>query len=222
MTVSEISRVNIDATDMRILEILMENARIDCKAIAKKVGVSDRTVARRIKKMEEKGIIKGYKVEIGKELIKSRLIKLTPRLSSHELIETNASEWDNLAITMKDIFGVASAVILFNIGLAIGRCYGEQIKRISVDRHEQSLNLGYIFQAKGWGKLSYDELDFERGYGKITVSKIPFKQKITNHIIRGIICGCLEKICNKKVSVKKIESRDIADNNVRFVFEISK
>ncbi len=63
--------LNVDTLDLKILEIFKNNARIDCKTVAQKVGFSDRTIARRIKRMEEKGVIRGYQVEIDKELIPS-------------------------------------------------------------------------------------------------------------------------------------------------------
>lgn len=215
---NELDQLNVDSIDVEILKILMKNARIECKAIANKIGVSDRTVARRIRKMEEKGIIKGYRVEINKQLVKSGLLKLTPMLISDELVETDASEWDSISSALKDIFGVASSVILFNIGLAIGKCYGKKLKEIFKNKHEVWLSFSQLFEVRGWGKLLYDEIDFQKGYGKITISRMPFKNSLTANIVRGIICGCLEIVCRKKVSVKQVGS---TNNMQKFVFKTS-
>lgn len=59
---------NIDDLDLEILKFLQKNARARCNEIAKGVFVSDRTVARRIKRMESNGIIKGYRVELCEEI----------------------------------------------------------------------------------------------------------------------------------------------------------
>lgn len=57
---------NLDKVDQKILEILNENARTPSKEIAtelRKSGhdVSDRTIRKRIERLEKSGIIKGYK-----------------------------------------------------------------------------------------------------------------------------------------------------------------
>ena len=57
---------NQDKVDQKIIEILHKNARISSKDIAtelRKIGhdVSDRTIRKRIERLEKTGIIKGYK-----------------------------------------------------------------------------------------------------------------------------------------------------------------
>jgi len=50
----------VDDLDLAILCALRDNARISNLELAKMLGVSEATVRRRIKIMEEKGIIRGY------------------------------------------------------------------------------------------------------------------------------------------------------------------
>lgn len=50
----------VDDLDLAILCALRENARISNLELAKMLGISEATVRRRIKIMEEKGIIRGY------------------------------------------------------------------------------------------------------------------------------------------------------------------
>jgi len=52
----------LNETDMKILQVLLEDARFSSRQIAKRVGVSVGTVLSRIKRMEEDGLIKGYSV----------------------------------------------------------------------------------------------------------------------------------------------------------------
>lgn len=57
---------NLDKVDQKIIEILNSNARTPSKEIAielRKMGhdVSDRTIRKRIERLEKSGIIKGYK-----------------------------------------------------------------------------------------------------------------------------------------------------------------
>ena len=50
----------VDETDLRILAMLRENARVSLKNIAEKTFLSSTAVSARIEKLEEKGYIKGY------------------------------------------------------------------------------------------------------------------------------------------------------------------
>ncbi len=50
----------IDGIDRRILELLQEDARLSNAALANEVGLTVSTVHERVKKLEKKGIIKGY------------------------------------------------------------------------------------------------------------------------------------------------------------------
>lgn len=52
--------MRLDETDVKILKVLTLYARLSSRQIAKQCGVSIGTVLSRIKKMEKKGIIKGY------------------------------------------------------------------------------------------------------------------------------------------------------------------
>jgi Lrp/AsnC family transcriptional regulator, leucine-responsive regulatory protein len=53
--------VNFDATDRKILSILREDGRASHAAIAKKVGLSAPAVGERVRKLEQSGVIKGYR-----------------------------------------------------------------------------------------------------------------------------------------------------------------
>jgi Lrp/AsnC family transcriptional regulator, leucine-responsive regulatory protein len=54
----------LDATDMRILRILLEDARTSVADIARAVGMSAPSVSERMKRLEENGTIGGYSAQI--------------------------------------------------------------------------------------------------------------------------------------------------------------
>ena len=54
----------MDATDYKILEILLEDGRIPMKELAQKVCLSAPAAAERVKRLEEENIITGYKANI--------------------------------------------------------------------------------------------------------------------------------------------------------------
>ncbi len=58
----------LDETDLQILSLLKENARISLKNIAEKTFLSSTAVSARIEKLEENGYIKGYFTKINSQV----------------------------------------------------------------------------------------------------------------------------------------------------------
>lgn len=54
----------LDDTDVLIITLLSKNARISVADLARQVGMSAPSVNERIKRLEESGVIAGYRVEI--------------------------------------------------------------------------------------------------------------------------------------------------------------
>ena len=50
----------LDELDKSILSVLLEDGRASCREIARILGVSPATVAKRLRKLENSGLIKGY------------------------------------------------------------------------------------------------------------------------------------------------------------------
>ena len=59
----------IDEIDKEILRILQEDARISFSKIAKKLNLSEATIHMRVKKMKEKGVLKGFIADIDAEKV---------------------------------------------------------------------------------------------------------------------------------------------------------
>lgn len=55
---------DLDATDARILEALIQDARISIAELARAVGLSPPSVSERIKRLEEAGVIEGYTLAV--------------------------------------------------------------------------------------------------------------------------------------------------------------
>jgi Lrp/AsnC family transcriptional regulator, leucine-responsive regulatory protein len=56
--------IMIDTADRLLLEALSRDARMSLKALAAHAGLSSPSAAERIRKLEERGVIKGYTAEI--------------------------------------------------------------------------------------------------------------------------------------------------------------
>ena len=59
----EIERL-LDETGWHILEALQENARLSFSELGQRVGLSSPAVAERVRRMEDAGIISGYRAEV--------------------------------------------------------------------------------------------------------------------------------------------------------------
>ena len=67
----------LDETDFKILDTLLDDARLSSRQIADRVGVSVGTVLSRIKRMENEGIIKGYSAIVDHERLGYELTVVT-------------------------------------------------------------------------------------------------------------------------------------------------
>ena len=88
--------MELDKTDKKILNVVIENSRLSLRQIAKKLGVSVATVMHHLNRMEDEKIIKkytaypdyekiGYDVEVVIEIriSKGKLLEVEKRLAVH-------------------------------------------------------------------------------------------------------------------------------------------
>lgn len=59
----------MDAIDLRLVELLRENARVSFAELARKVGLSAPAVHERVGKLESSGVIRGYRADVAPEPI---------------------------------------------------------------------------------------------------------------------------------------------------------
>ena len=107
------------------------------------------------------------------------------------------------------------------IGLSIGRTYGTLLKRFYDERENLLSNFCNLFKSNGWGEVSLIKVDYETGYGLINVSSFPFKSTLSENLIRGIVAGFLEKMYDRKFTVKKLESVAEVKDVRKLVLEVN-
>ncbi len=66
----------MDDKDKKIIELLSQNSRMPYTEIAKKLGVTETTVRKRIEELEKKGVIKKYTIEVDPEKLGYRTITI--------------------------------------------------------------------------------------------------------------------------------------------------
>ncbi len=67
----------LDDKDLAILRMLAENARITYTEIAKRIGLSDVAVIKRIRKLEQMGIIRRYTIDVDPARLGYRSVSIT-------------------------------------------------------------------------------------------------------------------------------------------------
>ena len=81
----------MDITDYKIIEILQKEGRISMKDLGKIVGLTSPAVSERVKRLEESGVIEGYKAIVNPNAL-GRVIKAFVNISLpsnkyHEFLE---------------------------------------------------------------------------------------------------------------------------------------
>ena len=78
--------IDLDDIDKQIIALLQENARISNREIAKKVGLTATPTIERVKRLERKGVIKGYMAVLEKEKVgKGMTVFVKVTLSIHQM-----------------------------------------------------------------------------------------------------------------------------------------
>ncbi len=104
----------LSETDVKILQVLLEDARFSSRQIAKKVGVSVGTVLSRIKKMEDDELIKGYSVIMNHERLGYELtVVMEVTVSKGRLVEmeNEIAKTPNVC-SVYDVTGLTDAFII--------------------------------------------------------------------------------------------------------------
>lgn len=75
--------VELDEADIKILKELQKNSRLSFEELGKRTGISKSTIYRKVKRMEDLGIIRRYTISIdhsvfGQEVVAFVLIKIEP------------------------------------------------------------------------------------------------------------------------------------------------
>jgi DNA-binding Lrp family transcriptional regulator len=106
--------MDLDKTDVKILKILLENARLSHRQIAKKVKVSVGTVIAKIQKMERSGIIHGYSALVDYENLGYDLTIITEIIVSKGKLLDVEKEIAKIPNTcaVYDVTGTTDAIVI--------------------------------------------------------------------------------------------------------------
>ncbi|RUU42531.1 Lrp/AsnC family transcriptional regulator [Mesorhizobium sp. M6A.T.Ce.TU.002.03.1.1] len=146
-----IYRPKLDPTDVAIIEALQEDGRIGISELGRRVGLSQPATSERVKRLEERGIVAGYKAVIDPAALGLGTMAVIRLRTTHEHIQACLKKFaqlpeviEVLRVTGEDCFllkvVVPSPPDLESIVDAIGR-YGAVTTNV-VLRAEQPKRLG--------------------------------------------------------------------------------
>ena len=133
----------MDNTDVRILECLRKNARINASDIADKVNLSASTVSDRIRKLETSGIIRGYTVVLDpQKLNKDIMALITVAIEDPKFNEgfENAVSFDYLLKVITDNTKSLESVLNYIKGIAgVGKTVTNIVLNVCKNEHSISV-----------------------------------------------------------------------------------
>ncbi len=77
----------LDERDLKIIEILKEDARTPISEIAKELNISNTAVKKRIKKLEKEGVIVGYTIKTNDQILGKKKAMLIIHLNLDKFTE---------------------------------------------------------------------------------------------------------------------------------------
>ncbi|TIT39757.1 MAG: AsnC family transcriptional regulator, partial [Mesorhizobium sp.] len=81
------TRARLDPTDMAIVEILQEDGRIGISALGRRVGLSQPATSERVKRLEERGIVSGYRAVVDPTALGLGTMAVIRLRTTHEHIQ---------------------------------------------------------------------------------------------------------------------------------------
>jgi predicted hydrocarbon binding protein len=117
----------------------------------------------------------------------------------------------------------AASVILFIAALKCGTSSCRKIKRKAKTKEEALNHLSKLKSEQNWGKLSFHDVDFEKGSGKIIVldSFETVARKTSQpscHFLRGFLAGFLSELFKKSIKVNEEKCAGKGDEHCEFTF----
>lgn len=106
--------MNLDATDRALLTLLSEDARVSHRSLARTLGIAQGTVTNRVRRLEQEGVIEGYRVALnpaqlgwsmtimaGLRIQKGRMIDVQQRISADPrvfAVYDVTGDWDSIVL----------------------------------------------------------------------------------------------------------------------------
>ena len=118
----------------------------------------------------------------------------------------------------------AASVILYMAALKCGTNSCRRVKKRFKTKEEALNSLSKLKKEERWGKMSFQNVNFENGTGKVIITKsfetIARKtEQPSCHFFRGFLAGFLSELFKKTVTVAEENCAAKGDKQCEFTFE---
>ena len=139
--------------------------------------------------------------------------------------------FNDMASALELIFSPsAAAVILFTAAVRCGSQWYNRMKKKFETNEEAIRILSEVKKEENWGKLSFRDVDFVNGSGKIivvdsleTVARKVGKGREASqpccNLLRGFLSGFLSELFEKSITVTEEKCAGTGDEHCEFTFE---
>ncbi|MEM4577104.1 MAG: Lrp/AsnC family transcriptional regulator [Candidatus Nezhaarchaeales archaeon] len=107
-------QVKLDEVEKAIIRELLANARLSFREIARRIGTSTATVANKVKKLEEEGVIKGYTAVVDAEKLGydiAAVIEIVISRGKVTEVEEDVARMPNVQ-AVYDVTGQSDAIVI--------------------------------------------------------------------------------------------------------------
>lgn len=125
------NRIALDDRDLRILAVLSREGRISKTALARRVNLSTTPCAERLKRLEESGLIRGYRAEIA-------LISVAPHVTVFVTVELESHRAESFQIFERAIAARDEITACWAIGG--GHDFLMQVVTIDIDAYQRLID----------------------------------------------------------------------------------
>ena len=120
----------------------------------------------------------------------------------------------------------AASVILYMSAMKCGAHLCRRIKKGAKTKEEALNRLSELKNEENWGRLSFQDVDFENGSGRLMIinsfETVAHKNPKTNqprcHFFRGFLAGFLSELFKKTIEVTEEKCAGKGDEYCEFIF----
>lgn len=194
------SEVVLDRIDVEIIKLLMESGLLSPKEMATRLGVSDRTVSRRLDRLRDYGVLEGFAPKLNPGAIPEKVRK---ELEIGEEIKVRSEELSLFIEAFKSILGCGFDALLYHAGKSMGK---ELHKELSAKGGRETLfKFGRELEGRGI-ELNFNRMDFLGVEGSMSIKLVsPAYEKLDRDTLKwffkGLIHGFLEELVDGLIEV---------------------
>ncbi|MBV0924223.1 AsnC family transcriptional regulator [Halomicroarcula limicola] len=192
----------LDATDVTILELLMEDARRSYREIAEDVGLSPPTVSNRVDRLRDLGIVQGFTVEVDRAAFSGEDECLV-------VIETSLGESDAAFARLRDaddvehVFRTVESAVVAKVVSSPAAVHG-LLEDVLSDDQVRDYHVQSVLESAWQPQLGADELDVECSICGKQIAGDGETVEVDSDDTYHVCCSaCAEKIAEQYESLKE-------------------